>query len=345
MKAIVLNSFGDSSHFKLQEVEMPQPKAGEVRIRLRAAGFNPVDFKIREGMFGGVPPVILGADCSGIIDTIGPKVSGFKQGEEVYAMPFGQCSNGSYAEYLCLPAPFVARKPKTLSFEQAAVTPLAAMTAYRAMIASSALKKGDTIFIAGAGGGVGSLAVSFAKYARVGSIFTVASSVESAAFLQNELGLKKEHILIYKGLTPSQIEEKLIAMNGGRLFDATFDLVGGEVKRLCLNLTQFSGHFASIVPDSKEFIYPVWERGVSPCFNKNMSLHLIFVGSESMGGPPNTWGIYARHMNHISELIDQGDLKAPSVNVVGTFSVETVREAHRLLEEGRVKGKLAMKMG
>ena len=342
MKAIVLDAFGDVSHLKLADVPMPQPKKGEVRIKLKASGFNPVDYKIRQGLYGGKAPVILGSDCSGVIDAVGPDTEGFSVGDEVYAMPFGPCSNGSYAEFLCLPAAFVGKKPSNLSFEHAAVVPLASLTAYRAMIASHAIKRGDTLFIAGAGGGVGIFAVQLAKHYLVKDIFTVAGSEESAHFMHDKLGLKKENILIYQGLSLKQLQEKLIAMNGGRLFDATLDFVGGEMKRLCIDLTHHSGHCSSIIPEGPEFHLPAWERGVSPCFNKSLTVHFVFVGSEGFSGPPSSWSIYSRHLNHITQLIENGTIHIPAVKSVGNLSVESVREAHRLLEEGRVKGKLVM---
>jgi NADPH:quinone reductase len=344
MKAIVLDAFGDVSHFKLADVPVPQPKKGEVRIKLKASGFNPVDFKIRMGWYGGTPPLILGGDCSGVIDALGPDTQGFSVGDEVYAMPFGPCSNGSYAEFLCIPVSMVAKKPSNLSFEQAAAVPIAAMTAYRAMISSHAIKRGDTLFIAGAGGGVGSFGVQLAKHHLVKDIFTVAGSEESAKHMHSELGLKKEHILIYKGLSLQQLEEKLIAMNGGKRFDATMDFVGGDMKRLCLNLTRHSGHCSSVLPEHHDFNLQAWEGGVSPCFNKSLSVHFVLVVAEAISGPPSSWAIYSHHLAHLSQLIESGAIHVPTVKTVGSLSVETVREAHRLLEEGRVKGKLAMRI-
>ncbi len=344
MKAVVLEAFGDSTHFKLKEVPIPQPVLGEVRIRIRASGFNPVDYKTRMGSYGGSAPVILGTDCSGTIDALGPEVSNFALGDEVYAMPFGQCSNGSYAEYLCIPVEFVWKKPKNISFEQAAAIPLAAMTAYRAMIASGAIKKGDAIFIAGAGGGVGTLAIELARSIGVGAIFTLAGSEESAHFLEKQMGLKRENILLYRGLIVEEMVEKLVQMHGGRLFDASFDFVGGEMKRLCLQVARHSGHVATIVPENASFSLPVWERGASLLFGKNLSLHCVFVGSESFTAPRRDWAIYQAHLRQISHLIEQGSVRSPAIKVVGGLSAETVREAHRLLEEGKVKGKLIMQI-
>ncbi|MES2121945.1 MAG: NADP-dependent oxidoreductase, partial [Chlamydiota bacterium] len=321
---------------------LPEVKKGEVRIKIYASGFNPIDVKTRMGGKGGETPVILGADCSGVVDAVGKDVSEFALGDEVYAMSFGQGSNGSYAEYLSVPEQFVAKKPKRLGFAQAAAIPLAAMTAYRAVIASSSLKRGDRVLIAGMGGGVGSLAVQMIQQMGPAHIITVAGSEESARFLNEKFGIALEHILIYKGLSLEQMREKLIAMNEGELFNATYDCVGGEMKRLCLELTGFSGHFASIVPEAKPFDFPVWEGGRSLCIARNMSLHLILVGAESHGGPQGSWSIYRKHLSAVTQMIEEGSLIPQQTTIVGPLSVQTVVEAHRLIEEGRVKGKLIM---
>lgn len=344
MKAIVLENFGDASQLKMHEVPQPHPKTGEVCVRLKAAGFNPVDYKVRKGAYGGKVPLILGADFSGKIEAIGEGVKGFAMGDAVFGLAFGQSSNGSYAQSVCLPQEFVAKMPAALNFEQAASLPVAALTAYRAIIASRAVQKADAVFIAGAGGGVGSLAVQMAKAAGAKEIFTVAGSEESREFLQKQLGLKKECILLYRALSHEQLLHKLVQMNGGQLFNASFDFVGKEMKRLCLELTAHGGHFATIVPEGDNFDFPVWERGKSLCFNRNLSLHFIFLGAESFSGPQQSWGVYSRQLNEIVQFFEKGILKTPHIEVLGDLSLETVIRAHRMLEEGKVKGKLVMRI-
>lgn len=342
MKAIVLEAFGSTDGFKEVDIPIPEVKSGEVRIKIMASGFNPVDVKTRMGRKGNKLPLILGADCSGVIEAVGQDVTRFSVGDEVYAMSFGQGSNGSYAEYLSIPVEFVAKKPKKLNFAQAAAIPLAAMTAYRAVIASGSMKKGDRVFIAGMGGGVGTLATQMLSQVGASRICTVAGSEQSRAFLQEHFGILPENILIYKGLSLEQMKEKLIAMNGGVLFDATYDCVGKEMKRLCLELTGFSGHFATIVPEAEPFDFPVWEGGNSLCIARNISLHFIFVGSESFGGQKSSWGIYRKHLDAVTQMIETGALLPQPTDVVGSLSVTSVIKAHHLLEEGRVKGKLVM---
>ena len=341
MKAVVLEEFGEANHLQLSDVPTPEPKAGEVRIQIKATGFNPVDYKIRQGKFGGTTPLILGADCSGIIDMVGTGVTDFSIGDEVYAMAFAHCSNGTYAEYLCLPVEFVAKKPKNISHEQAASVPVAALTAYRALITSSAIKKNDSIFIAGAAGGVGSFAIQLARFAGVRSIFTIAGSEESARFLQQKLGIEQDHILLYKDRSIEELKKQLISMNGDKQFDATFDFVGGEMKKLCINLTACSGHFATILREDPTFPFPLWDE----YFTRNITVHLTCVVAEALSGPPSSWDIYRQQLSQLSQLFDLEILKALETKIVGPLSKETVVEAHRLLEERRVRGKLVMKSG
>ncbi len=341
MNAVILHAMGGIDNFRLDNVDIPRPQKGEVRIRVKAAAFNPVDVKIRQGAYGNCLPVILGADCSGFIDEIGAEVNNFAIGDEVYAMPFGQGSNGSYAQYVCVPYQFVAKKPKNLSFEEAACVPLAAMTAYRAASTLQSLRKDRPIFIAGAAGGVGGFAVQLARYFHNDLIYTLAGSEASSEFLSEKLNINKANIIIYKGLTTEKLREKLIEVNHGNLFLATFDLVGKEMKTLCLELTDYSGHVISIVPEDPKSDLSLWAKG-NLYFQRNLSTHSIFVGAESYSGKSETWQIYCEQLTHIMHLLESGTIKVPYYQVLGGLTVDTVQNAHRLLETGRVKGKLVM---
>lgn len=341
MKVVMMTQFGSSDTLAMQEMAKPEAKEGEVRIRIKAAAFNPVDWKIREGWFGGNPQQVLGSDCSGVVDAVGPNVAQLRPGDEVYGMTFIRGSNGSYAEYVVLPQELVAKKPKNLTFEEAASVPLAAMTAYRATWAVSSIKKGDTVFIAGVGGGVGNFAVQLAKHAGAKTIHTLAKDEKSAQFMQEKLGIEKEHITLYEKRLPAELRQTILAKNEGRLFNATFDFVGGETKKLCLELTQFSGHFATILSERENFSYPVWTPQGTP-FAKTLSLHMIFVGAELIDSDRRNWAIYQQHMKAITELLESGKLQKPIISVLGTLNLPTVKQAHAMLQEGRVKGKLVM---
>lgn len=154
MNVVAMDGFGSLETFKLEERKTPSPKSGEIKIQIKSAAFNPVEWKIRKNWYGGDSKQVLGFDCSGVVESVGPDTKGFSIGDEVSAITF-RSSNGSYAQYACVPQEFVAKKPKNLSFNEAAIIPLAGMTAYRATLAVSAAHQGDIVFVAGAGGGVG----------------------------------------------------------------------------------------------------------------------------------------------------------------------------------------------
>ncbi len=343
MKAIAINAFGDSSQFKLLDLPMPEPKENEVRLRIKASGFNPVDYKIREGHYGGGSfPLVLGSDAAGVIDKVGSGVKEYQAGDEVYALIFGQGSNGAYAEYVCIDTSFISHKPKNISFEEAAAIPLVGITAYRAVSSSGGIPKGLPVFIAGGSGGVGSLAVQMAKHFGA-DVFTTAGSEESATYISEYLNVKKENILLYKGLAVEEMKNKLLEMNKGELFAFAIDLIGGEMKKLCLEVAGFQGHVTSILPEEKGFPVDLLTRGESIAFQKSLSIHFIFVGSQSFYGDRLTWKAYKKELLYLKTLLEEGSLRMPTIQVVGDLSIETVKKAHQLLEEGHVKGKLIMK--
>ena len=176
---MVTPQFGGPDLFEERDVEKPQPEPGEVLVRVFAAGTNPVDAKFRAaGSSAGLEaPIILGADISGVVEEAGPGVTTFSPGDEVYYTPevFGPRSNGSYAEYHVAKADIVAKKPASLSHEEAAAVPLAGGTAYEALARRLALRVGETVLIHGGAGGVGSFAVQIAKAAGARVLATAGS--------------------------------------------------------------------------------------------------------------------------------------------------------------------------
>ncbi len=333
MKAVGIRSFGDVKVLEEMDLPLPTPGRHEVRIRLHAVGFNPVDCKIRSGAIPDIElPRILGCDCSGVIDAVGDPLGEFRVGDEVMAFSF---SNGTYAEAVVLPSDLVVKKPKTLSFEQAAAIPLVGLTAFQALIASRALQEGKPLFIAGGTGGVGSIAISMAQVYGAGPIFTTAGDEKGAAHLMERYGIPKKHILLYKGLSLEEMTERLFAMNSHKGFATCFDCVGKEMKKLCVAVAGYEGHLVTIVPEGPNFPIELWERGKSVGFAKNLSIHFVYTGWAP------TTAIYKGQLKALLTLIERG-LKIPEVEVVGPFRVETVRAAHRRIEEGSAHNKLVI---
>lgn len=160
---------GDGGTLSVREMPVPRPGAGEVLIRVRAAGVNPVDWKVASARVGQVP----GTDVAGVIDALGEGVTGWKVGAPV--MGFARQS-GSYAEYAVIPVNSLARKPQSFTFEQAAGVPIAAETAYRSLHEAGGVRSGQAVLIHGAAGGVGSAAVQVARAAGARVIGTASAN-------------------------------------------------------------------------------------------------------------------------------------------------------------------------
>ena len=166
MKAVVLREYGGSETLKLQEVPRPETKDDEVLVRVIAAGVNPVDAYVRQGMLSrrgfDKRPMIIGYDIAGVVEKTGANVTKFKAGDAVYAY-LSIMRGGGYAEFATAKEGEMALKPKNIDFEKAAAVPLAATTAWQALIDTAKIDKGQTVLIHGGSGGVGSFAVQIAK--------------------------------------------------------------------------------------------------------------------------------------------------------------------------------------
>ena len=187
MKAIVVHQNGGPEVLKYEDAPRPQPKDDEILIRVMAAAVNPVDIAIREGRFGGRAdfPFIPGMDVAGIVEQAGRKVTRFKKGDAVYAyLSFEE--QGGYAEFVVTKENHAALKPKSIDFEHAAAVPLAATTAWQALVDKAGLKADQTVLIHGGSGGVGTFAVQIAKARRAKVIATASAANQD---LLKELGV------------------------------------------------------------------------------------------------------------------------------------------------------------
>lgn len=166
MKAIIVSSFGDEEVLKYQETETPTPAAGEVRVKIKAAGVNPVETYIRSGHYTALPalPYTPGNDGSGIVDAVGDGVEHLKKGDRVFvAAALARRNTGTYADYTVCDADAVRYLPQNLSFSEGAALGTPGLAATYALYSKAKIKPGETVFIHGASGGVGSLAVQLAR--------------------------------------------------------------------------------------------------------------------------------------------------------------------------------------
>jgi NADPH:quinone reductase len=241
MKAMIVREFGGPEKFEMAEMPKPTPGPGQVLVRLKAASVNPVDYKIRRmGAWARVPmPAILGYDGAGVVEAVGPCVSELRVGDEVFysARIFGR--QGTYAEYHVEDAEIVARKPANLSFEEAASLPLAAMTAYDAVITFFQTKPGDTVLIQAGAGGVGSFAVQLAKAAGARVIAT--GRLENEDLIRS---LGADDVIDYR---THRFEDEVNRLTDGRGADAAYDTVGGDVITRSIRCVRPFGKLATIV--------------------------------------------------------------------------------------------------
>jgi NADPH:quinone reductase-like Zn-dependent oxidoreductase len=310
MRAVAVTEWGGREKLELVEVDPPPVAPDGVLVRVRAAGVNPVDTKVREGRLAGeFPyhfPVILGWDAAGVVEKVGPAVTWFKPGDEVY----GYCRRhhlqyGTYAEYVTVPEGFLAHMPPELSFAEAAALPLAVLTGHQSMEVLG-LRGGESLYVGGGAGGVGHLAVQLA--AARGARAIAAASEPNHAFLR-ELGA--EPVDYHGDDLPARVRD-LLADSGA---DAAFDLFGGDAREQAFALLRRGGRLVSIAR-------PPPER------REGHEVHYVFVR-------PSGYDLG----EHVTPLVAEGRLR-PRVEAI--YPLERAAEAHERIERGHVVGKLVL---
>jgi NADPH2:quinone reductase len=332
MKAVVLQAFGSADNFALAELPVPEVRAGDVRIRIKAVSFNPVDYQIRHGgpESGRVRSMILGRDLSGVVDAVHDDVTDFRVGDEVFGYVCNLASSGTYAEYVSVPAELIARKPARLSHDESAALPVAGVTAHIALHKARAV--GDTsVFIAGGAGGVGTLAIILARWRGVRRLVTTAGNATSRAYLIERCGLPADDIIDYKD---AAFVEQAIGRNGGH-FDVALDFVGGRMLSACCALLAVDGNLASVTeaPSRDDF---------ELLFDRNASFHPVGAHAYSLTSDRALWLKYPESLTGLASAFDSGALAPPPIRNLGPLSPEVVRQAHLLLEGNAVQGKLVM---
>lgn len=214
MKTVIIHAYGGNDVVRFADVERPVPGAGEVLVRIKAAGVNPVDWKIRNGAgarMGLSLPIPLGCEIAGTIETIGDGVAGLQVSDDV----FGIIGSGGFAEYAVVKAADLAPMPRNLDFAQAAAVPLGALTAWQALFDIADLVGGQHLLVTNGSGGVGSLAVQIAK-AKGAHVTALASGANEAYVRSLGVDAFVDHM--------ARPFEEVV-----RDMDVVFDTVGGDI--------------------------------------------------------------------------------------------------------------------
>jgi len=315
MKAMIIREFGGPEKFELASMPKPTPGSGQVLVKLKAASVNPVDFKIRmyPSNWAGIPvPGILGYDASGVVEAVGDRVTSLKPGDEVFycAKIFGR--QGTYAEYHVEDAEIVAKKPADLSFEEAASLPLAAMTAYDAVVTFFQTKPGDTVLIHAGAGGVGAFAVQLAKAA--GARVLATGRKENEALIK---GLGADEVIDYRSV---KFEDEVNRLTGGKGVDAAYDTVGGDTVTRTIACVRAYGKIATIASV---------EGSINGMQSRNQTLYFGFMERTEA------------KIQALKVLAERGIVK-PLIDSV--FPLEKVADAHRKIEAGGMKGKIVIRI-
>ncbi|MEV0667935.1 zinc-dependent alcohol dehydrogenase family protein [Actinomadura luteofluorescens] len=257
MRAQVLPAFGEP--LRPSELPVPSPGAGEVLVRIAAAGLNPLDTKIAAGEAAHArvrPPAVLGLDASGVVAAVGPGVSGFAPGDEVYGMIGGVGGvQGSLAEYAAVDTSLLAHKPALWSMEEAAAVPLAVITAWEGLVDRAQVGAGDTVLVHGGAGGVGHLAVQLAM-TRGARVWATGHAAQAGTL--RRLGA------VPIDFERSPVEEYVREHTGGLGFDVVFDTLGGaNLDRSFTAVRPYTGRVVSSLGWGTHSLAPLSFRAAS----------------------------------------------------------------------------------
>lgn len=326
-----MTSPGDPSVLVYQEYPEPELQSStDVLVRLKAAGINPIDTKLRQRgtFFPDQMPAVLGLDGAGIVEAVGPSVREFHIGDEVYFCNGGLGAHpGTYAEYAVVDEAFLAQKPATLSFAEAAAVPLVAITAWEALFDRGRLQSGQTVLVQAGAGGVGHVAIQLAKQQGARVCATV-SSIEKATMAHN---LGADLVIRYTEVDPVQ---SVLDWTEGKGVDLAFDTVGGQVLSQCFESTKIYGDVVTILAPDPETNWKVAR-------DRNLRFSFELMLTPLLQGLKSAQEAQTEILRQCARRIDNGDLK---IHLAQTFPLEQAAEAHKLLQEGGFLGKLALVM-
>jgi NADPH:quinone reductase-like Zn-dependent oxidoreductase len=309
MRAVHFYAYGGPEQLVLEQVPRPEPQAGEVLVRVYAAGVNPIDWKIRKGFFKDVRPVPFpftpGSELAGTVELLGPGITGWKRGQAVY----GRGAKGAYADYAVIAADQLSDIPHNISFDQAASVPAGASTAWMALFSLADLQAGQTVLVHGAAGGVGNYAVQLAR--RIGAHVIGTASSKNLEFVHT---LGAETVIDYATTPFEQVVHKV---------DVVVDPLGGEMQDRSWPLIKPGGMLVAIGhPSAEDVAVKYGVRTASTILAQPV--------------PPDR---EPRPLREISALIESG-LLLPQVGQV--FSLEEAAQAQALSETGHGRGRIVL---
>ena len=332
MKAFIVDRYGKTGGVRIGEMPEPELREDDVLVEVHAAGVNPLDSRIRDGDFKLILPyrlpLILGNDVAGVVARVGSRVRQFKPGDEVYARPDDD-RIGAFAEFISIKEASLARKPKTLTMEEAASLPLVGLTAWQALIERANLKKGQKVLVHAGSGGVGTIAIQLAKH--VGAVVATTTSTANLDWVKR---LGADIVIDYSKDDFATVLQDC---------DVVLNSLSGEVLAKSLRVLKPGGQLVSISgPPDPAFAKDIganWMvRLVTQLLSyrirrkaerRNVSYSFLFMRASG------------DQLREIGSLVDSGIIR-PVLDRV--FPFESTGEAIAYVEKGRAKGKVVVKV-
>ncbi|MFC4149592.1 zinc-dependent alcohol dehydrogenase family protein [Micromonospora mangrovi] len=324
MRAVVLREFG--APLRVDEIDQPVAGTGQVLVRIGASGVNPLDTKIQAGKAPHArvrPPAVLGMDLAGVVVAVGPAVTGFAPGDEVYGLTGGVGDlQGSLAEYAAVDARLLARKPRALSMREAAALPLALITSWEGLVDRAGVHAGQKVLVHGGAGGVGHVAVQLAR-ARGAEVYATGGP--------SSLGVIESLGAVPIDYRATSVEEYVAAYTAGEGFDVVADNVGGSTLDASFAAVRtYHGHVVSALGWGTHSLAPLSFRGAT--YSGVFTLLPLLTGQRR------------EHHGEIlragAALADAGELR-PRLDP-RRFTLGTVGEAHDVVGRGATQGKVVV---
>lgn len=317
----------------LQLQEMPEPqiqKSTEMLVRLKAAGVNPIDTKLRRRgtFYPEQMPAILGCDGAGVVEAVGSEVGNFKVGDEVYFCQggLGKAGTGNYAQFAIADERFVARKPASLFFAEAAAAPLVLITAWEALYDRARLTVGQNVLIHAGAGGVGHVAIQLAKL-KGADVCTTVSSPDKERLVR-QCGADRP--ILYPQVN---FVEAALASTGGAGVDVAFDTVGGKTFYDTFAAVRTYGDIVTLLePDPNLGNWKVARQ-------RNLRSSLELMLTPMLTEDEQALARQALILQQCATWIDEGKLR---IHLSQTFPLSEAATAHKTLESGSMMGKVAL---
>lgn len=332
MKAMLATAPGGPEVLQLRDLPLPElPSPHHLRVRLAAAGVNPVDAKLRAkpAYYPDKLPAILGCDGAGVVDQVGSAVTRFKAGDEVFFCNGGLGDEaGCYAEYTTLHEDHCAAKPAPLSMSEAAALPLVFITAWESLVERAHLQAGQRVLIHAGAGGVGHVAIQIARHLGARIAATVGDT-DKAAFVR---GLGAETAILYR---QQDFVQAALDWSAGSGVDVVYDTVGGDTFLRSLDAARIGGHVTSLLATALS------QADVQKARLRNLCL------SFELMLTPQVFGLHAARtrqrqlLERAAAWVEAGQLR---VHVAHTLPLAEAAEAHRLIESGHTTGKIVLTM-